>query len=91
VPLLELIGIAHGIENYRIVGGPDWLRTARFNIEATAGADVPIERAKLMRQSLLAERFQLRTRLERREMPTYTVRSEMVTLRPDMRVGPERN
>jgi uncharacterized protein (TIGR03435 family) len=84
VALLELIGTAYSIENYRIVGGPDWLRSARFNIEATAGADVPIEQARLMLRALLAERFNLRARLEPRDMPTYT----LVVGRSDGRLGP---
>jgi uncharacterized protein (TIGR03435 family) len=84
VSLSELVAAAYGIENYRIVGGPDWLRSARFNVEATAGADVPIEHARLMLRALLAERFSLRTRFEPREMPTYT----LVIGRSDRRLGP---
>lgn len=83
VRLLELISTAWNIERYRLTGGPDWLRSARFNVEAAAGSDVPIERTRLMLRTLLAERFTLRARLAPRELPTYT----LVVARADGRLG----
>lgn len=84
VVVRDLIRTAWNLEAYRVVGGPDWLRRAHFDIEATAGADVPIERARLMLKALLAERFELRARLEPREMRTYA----LVLNRNDGRLGP---
>jgi uncharacterized protein (TIGR03435 family) len=84
VPALELITMAWNIESYRVTGGPDWLRSTRFNVEASAGADVPREQVNLMLRALLAERLQLRARLVPREMPTYT----LLVIRADGRLGP---
>jgi len=84
VPALELIAMAWNIESYRVTGGPDWLRSTRFNVEASAGADVARERVNLMLRTLLVERLRLRARLVPREMPTYA----LMLGRTDGRLGP---
>jgi uncharacterized protein (TIGR03435 family) len=75
----------------RIAGGPEWLDTARFAIEArterppdpsTAERDIGF-----MLRALLAERFALHVRVEARPQPVYTLvravrRRREVTLRP---------
>ncbi len=59
----------------QIVGGPDWFRTDRFDIQAKAAGDaaVPAAQMKLMLQSLLEERFQLKLHRETRDMPVYNL------------------
>jgi uncharacterized protein (TIGR03435 family) len=86
VSLGELIRRAYPGHDFtdQIVGGPSWLATARYHIEArtTAGAtavDVPP-----MLRGLLAGRFGLRVRAEMREVRGY----ELVRARPDGRIGP---
>jgi uncharacterized protein (TIGR03435 family) len=69
--LQQFLRAAYDVDVYRIVGGPDWVSTARFDIQATAGVDLPIERSRQLLRALLVERFKLRSRTERREMPTY--------------------
>jgi len=32
----QIIGSSHQLQDYQIIGGPEWLRTDRFDIEATA-------------------------------------------------------
>jgi uncharacterized protein (TIGR03435 family) len=64
----------------RLTGGPDWLRSERFDIEATPAAGaIPTgtsskihdQMVKQMLQSLLAERFKLAVHRETKEMPVY--------------------
>ena len=70
LPLVDIVRYAYGIPEAQIVGGPGWMRTTRFDIAAKASGDVPAEQVPLMVQSLLLEeRFRLRARRERREMP----------------------
>ncbi|HEY3840511.1 MAG TPA: TIGR03435 family protein [Bryobacteraceae bacterium] len=57
--LKSLIGLAYGVEYYRITGGPGWLDTARYNVEAKPAAPCNYEQTRLMLQALLAERFGL--------------------------------
>jgi uncharacterized protein (TIGR03435 family) len=74
VPLYFLIRTAYQIQNDQIAGGPGWIRTDRFDIEARADAPgLPgpelLERLK----SLLAERFSMVAHNEQRELPVFAL------------------
>jgi uncharacterized protein (TIGR03435 family) len=62
-----------GLPDYRLVGGPDWLSTVRFDIEAIANQPVSKEQMMLMLESLLAERFQLKVHRETKELRVYAL------------------
>jgi uncharacterized protein (TIGR03435 family) len=64
---------AYGVPNYLVVGGPDWIRADRYDLEAKAAGERPGPEMMLMLQALLADRFQLRTHRETREMPAYVM------------------
>jgi uncharacterized protein (TIGR03435 family) len=66
----------------RVRGGPSWMTTERFAIEATASADTISGRGNLMRlppamnhalRAMLAERFQLKVRRATEEQPMYAL------------------
>jgi bla regulator protein BlaR1 len=68
----------------RIVGGPDWLKTDVYEIQAKISDAVYAEMQKmppaasreqrqLMEQSLLADRFGLKVHFETRDMPVYAL------------------
>jgi uncharacterized protein (TIGR03435 family) len=75
----------------RIVGGPDWIGSERYDINAKANTefkpspDGPSRELLLMIRSLLEERFKLKTHMETRELPIY----DLVLARADGRLGPE--
>ena len=69
---MNLITNAYGVPNYLVVGGPEWIRADRYDMEAKAEGEPPRE-MMLMLQTLLAERFQLRTHRETRELPAYVL------------------
>lgn len=84
VPLYALITAAYGVsfQSSRMSGAPEWTRSERYDIEATAEKGVvPLnlsakERDRKMQpmlQALLAERFKLVVRRESKEMPVYAV------------------
>src|SRR5688572_17212014 len=68
----ELIARAYRIEVREITGGPGWIDSDRYDIEARAATDAANEvQLRLMLQSLLAERFRVRLHRETREGPVY--------------------
>jgi uncharacterized protein (TIGR03435 family) len=87
VPLEILIAIAYDVPfqsfgTPRLSGGPEWLRSERFDIEARAEpgavpAGMPsVERQQRMRamlRNLLADRFRLSVHTDIRQMPVYAI------------------
>ncbi len=71
---LDLIMKAYGIDDEnKIIGGPNWLSFQRFDILASMPNGTTPDNAKLMLQSLLANRFKLVARKEDRPMPAYNL------------------
>src|SRR6185503_12962292 len=60
--LPELMRAAYGLrEDAQISGGPNWVSTERFDVEAKAPADAPPAQVQAMLKALLADRFKLTT------------------------------
>ncbi len=58
----------------QIVGGPNWMDSDLYDIQATAdcsGGALPREKVQLMVQSMLEDRFRLKSHMETRELPIY--------------------
>jgi uncharacterized protein (TIGR03435 family) len=87
--LRMLIGQAYDVppqlQRFTLVGGPEELLTARFDIQARLPETAPEGQHLLMLRSLLAERFSLRVRYESRPTPIYA----LTVAREDRRLGPE--
>lgn len=81
---LQLIRAAYNTDVYRIIDGPDWIRRERFDVRARANASVTRDQTRVMLQTMLAERFQLRIRKESRQLPIF----ELVPARSDGATGP---
>ena len=76
-PLQVLIAGAYHVpfQSARLTGGPSWIRSERWDVEAVADA-IPAGESRrtimrLMLQNLLTERFKLTIRRETKEMPVY--------------------
>src|SRR5215472_9180545 len=52
----------------KVVGIPDWTITERFDINARAAGPITADERRLMMQALLADRFKLVARKEKREV-----------------------
>jgi len=83
--LRNMIRNAFNVQNYQIVGGPDWINEDRWDIVAKAATDADPQQLLLMVRALLVDRFKLDIRNEAREMPVYA----LVLARADGRLGPQ--
>jgi uncharacterized protein (TIGR03435 family) len=73
------------LPRFRIVGGPSWLDTERFDVEARPEGNPDAAQSHAMLRTLLADRFRVLGHLETRELPIY----RLVKTRADGRLGPQ--
>jgi uncharacterized protein (TIGR03435 family) len=71
--------------DFRLVGGPSWIGSDRFDIVATMSETATPQEVPSMLRALLAERFKLVVHTETREAPMYA----LVLARGDSRLGPQ--
>jgi uncharacterized protein (TIGR03435 family) len=72
VSLMTLIQRAYGIRQYQ-VSGPDWLRDAKFDIDAEMPAGTMREQVPAALQAMLQERFHLAFHRETKEQSVYAL------------------
>jgi uncharacterized protein (TIGR03435 family) len=73
----DLVRLAFGLRDSQMAGGPAWIKSEGFYIEATpssTGTVVARSRALQMLETLLEDRFHLRWHNEMREMAVYALR-----------------
>jgi uncharacterized protein (TIGR03435 family) len=89
VTLRQLIRFAYGIQDFQMIGGPDWIDSEHFDVIGKAegdpqpslpGTQGPVQK---MMAALLKDRFKLATHNETREQPTYA----LVLARGDGKLG----
>jgi uncharacterized protein (TIGR03435 family) len=81
--LRSLVTWAWNVRGFQVDGGPEWAESRRFDVAARAPRPVSEATMRLMVRQLLADRFQLKTHIEQRQMPRYVLR----TARSDRRLG----
>jgi len=76
VPLKMLIMEAYDLRAFQLSGGPGWMSTERWDIEAkTEGVkgQLPIDQTLKMLQTLIVDRFHLQIHHESKEMTVYAL------------------
>jgi len=73
ITVKELIRLAYGVKDYQIGRAPGWVDSERFDIAAkiVSGKGNSPEDEKSLVRELLADRFQLTTHREAKQMPVY--------------------
>jgi uncharacterized protein (TIGR03435 family) len=72
--LRRLILIAYAVNDDQLVGGPDWINSAHYDIQAKADGNPAVEQMEgPMLQSLLQERFRLKVHRETRQLKVYKI------------------
>lgn len=85
IPGRLIVRQAFNVQDFQIVGAPDWLNSERYDVVAKAPeGEFTGEQVRPMLQSLLEERFKLASHTETRDLPIY----ELVKAKPDGTLGP---
>ena len=71
--LVDLIRMAYDIDADKVVGGPNWLESDRFDVIAKAPSTTSQETARLMLQNLLADRFKLVVHKDTKPLPVFVL------------------
>ena len=71
--LKSMVRMAYGLNEYQLSGGPKWLDSALFNIDAKSPAGATARQIPEMLRALLAERFKLECHRETRTLPEYAL------------------
>jgi uncharacterized protein (TIGR03435 family) len=74
VTLRYCIRWAYDVKDFQVIA-PGWLTYGRYDITAKTSESVPIERLRLMLQSLLADRFGMSLHREIKELSAYALRT----------------
>lgn len=68
-----LIEQAYDVRDFQVTGGPSWIGSQQYDINAKIDGDPTDEQMRTMMQSLLADRFQLQVHRDKKEMPCYAL------------------
>jgi uncharacterized protein (TIGR03435 family) len=83
LPLYQIVLNAYSVQSFRVTGMPKWAFEARYDIIAKAAGPITEPQRRQMLQALLADRFNMKGRIESRDQPVFV----MTRLRPDS-LGP---
>jgi len=84
VTLNVLIRHAYQLFEFQITGGPPWIDSRRWDVDAKAPGPTKAPEMRQMVRRLLEERFGLKTHFVTRQLPVY----ELVVARRDRSLGP---
>jgi len=71
ITLKRLMMTAYNVQGFRIVGGPDWVASKRWTVQAKPSRAAASQQIREILRTLLEDRFQLRSHSERRKMLVY--------------------
>jgi len=97
ITLQRLMMTAYNLQDFRIVGDPDWVTTLRWDIQARPDRPAAENQIRPMLRALLEARFQLHSHSEIRQLPLFELsqerkgsklqRAQDGETKPDVRVG----
>jgi uncharacterized protein (TIGR03435 family) len=73
VTLKQMIQSAYRVREFEIVGGPAWVQSDRFDVEAKADETYRSGDLPLLMQNLLSTRFMLTVHRETRDLPIFNL------------------
>lgn len=85
-PVTMLIQRAYSVQGYQLAGGPSWIGTEGYDIEAKPEGNTDQKQMWLMLQTLLADRFHLAMHHETRDLPVY----DLLAVKSALKLPPPR-
>src|SRR5438045_9694000 len=71
--LRSMLLYAYRLQDSQLIGGPDWINSAAFDVTAKASDDRTNGQMQPMLQGLLVERFKIQSHHEMRQMTVYAM------------------
>jgi uncharacterized protein (TIGR03435 family) len=71
--LRSLVRVAYGVKEYQVVGGPKWMDSERYNINAKAAGPAKDRELMMMLRTLLGERFKVEVHQESKASQGYAL------------------
>jgi len=70
-----LLTLAYNMHAHQVIGGPGWIGSEKYDIlgRPDVSGQPSRDQLKIMFKKLLADRFQLKFHMEKRELPAYTI------------------
>ena len=68
-----LVNTAYQLKPHQLIGGPSWITSEHFDIEAKAESSIPFNQMRPMLQAMLADRFKLAAHHETQQVPQYSL------------------
>ena len=89
IPVKLMISLMYKVPMRQIKGGPDWIDSLRFNVEARADHPYSLDDLHTMYQNLLAERFGLKFHRESKEGPVFALTVDPAGLKMKVNTSPQ--
>lgn len=89
MPVKLMISLMYRVPMRQIEGGPEWLNTERFDVEARVDGTYNVEDLHTMFQNLLADRFNLKFHIDKREGKVYALTVDKAGLKMKENHTPE--
>jgi uncharacterized protein (TIGR03435 family) len=88
---LQMITVAWNLQKHQVSSRIDWLSNDYFDLDATAGHPAGEPELRLMMQTLIEERFHLKSHRESRQMTIYSLveSKKGVANAPDIHASPD--
>jgi uncharacterized protein (TIGR03435 family) len=79
-----LIQVAHDVKTSQVIGGPDWVDSTRYDIEAIASGVTTHDQMRPMLRTLLSDRFKLILKRDTRTLPVF----ELLPTKSGLKIAP---
>lgn len=73
VPIKLIISLMYKVPLRQVIGGPDWVQSDLWDIEAKADHPTNLDDLHVMFRNLLQDRFNLKSHIETRQGPVYAL------------------